>query len=81
MFLDGEWPGVQRERVAERGKPISGESPRHELAQRESYDLDEKGTDNDIGNLMKGKYNTWKRIQEPRTSQHNDGVEGRYDRG
>ena len=79
MFLDGEWPGVQGERVAERGYAISGESPRKELAHGESYDLNEKGTDNDIGNLMKGKYKKSKRIRELRTPQCNDGVESRYD--
>jgi hypothetical protein len=62
MFLNGEWPGVQRERAAERGNTISGENPRQKLAHGESYYLDEKGADNNIGNLMKGKYRTSKRI-------------------
>ena len=80
MFLDGEWPGVQGERVAERGYTISGESPGQELAQRESYDLNEKGTDNDIGNLMEGKYTAKsKGIRELRTSHRNDGIKGRYE--
>jgi hypothetical protein len=64
MFLDVERPGVQGERVAERGNTISRESPLHKLAQGKGYYLDEKDADNDIGNLMNGEYNRSEKIWE-----------------
>jgi hypothetical protein len=81
MFLDVEWSRVQGERVAKRGNTISWEAPRQELAQRESYYLDEKDADDDKGHLMNGEYNQSEKIREPHTPQRNDDVEGRYDRG
>jgi hypothetical protein len=63
MFLDVEWPRVQGERAAKHGNTISWENPRQELADRESYYLDGKDTDKDVGNYKIGKYNkseyTW----------------------
>ncbi len=56
MLLDVEWSRVQGERAAECGNTISWESPLQELAHRETYYLDEKDTDKDVGNLMNGKY-------------------------
>jgi hypothetical protein len=50
MFLDVEWSRVQGERAAKDGKTTSWESPRQELANRESYYLDGKDTDKDEGN-------------------------------
>jgi hypothetical protein len=81
MFLDVEWPGVQGEPVAERGNTISWETPLHELAHREGYYLDEKDADDDKGHWMNGEYDKSEKIREPRTSQRNDDVEGRNDRG
>lgn len=50
MLLNVKRPGVQGERVAERGNTISWENPFQKPAHGQSYYLDEKDTDNDIGN-------------------------------
>lgn len=57
MFLYVEWSRIQGERAAKYGNTISWENPLQELADRESYYLDEKDTDKDEGNLKNGKYN------------------------
>lgn len=79
MFLDIEWSRVQGKRAAKHGNTMSWENPRQELAHGETDYLDEKGADNDVGNLKIGKYNKSNRRGDLRTSQRNDGVKARYD--
>ena len=81
MFLEIEWPRIQGARVPKCGNTIFWEDPFQELAERESYELNEKNADENERILMDNKYRRQEQLWRPRTSQRNDGVEGRYDQG
>ena len=81
MFLDIEWPRIQGTRVPKCGKTIFWEDPLQDLSERESYELNEKDTDGNGRILVDNKHRNPKQLWRPRTSQHHNGVEDRYDEG
>jgi hypothetical protein len=81
VFLQVEWPGIQGKRIAEDRNTILWKNPLQELAQWERNEYDEKDRDQDKGDYREIQHGECEKMWERRTSQRDDGVEGRYDRG